>query len=155
MAWYDWLFRRPPATPPLAPPPSPLPIGSLTLQQYWMGRDVAYGGELTPQIRDNALVLINRVNKVLGAFGRTPPVNSGWRPRAVNDATPGAARNSRHLTGQAVDLQDRDGALNAWCVANIGQLAAAGLWLEDRRDTPSWCHLQSVSPASGTRVFRA
>ena len=152
MSWFSWLMgsEPEPAIQFVGPP-----TGTLTLDEYFMGRDLAYMDELTGAIRVNAHDLVERVNRLLGLYGSTPPVNSGWRPKAVNDATPGAAKNSRHLTGQAVDLQDRDGKLKAWCMAHLDDLDRIGLWMEDGRDTRTWCHLQNVAPWSGVRIFRA
>jgi hypothetical protein len=138
----------------------------ITLADYWMGRDVEYAGEVTKEIIDNALVLIERVNRVLERAeedGVEPgidhdtgtAVSSGWRPKAVNSATPNASRTSRHMTGCAVDLCDivPERALARWCLRNPLVLAELGLWMEDPRWTPTWVHLQSIAPRSGDRVF--
>jgi hypothetical protein len=81
------------------------------------------------------------------------PISSGWRPMAVNARVPGAAPRSKHMSGQAVDLYDPEGDLDDWCMAHQDRLAAAGLWLEHPSATKSWCHLQSLPPKSGNRVF--
>jgi hypothetical protein len=140
----------------------------ITLEQYWMGRDLEYAHELTGGIRAAAEELVGKVNLLLNfaeADGVTPGfdqvtgthVASGWRPAAVNERTSNAAAASRHLTGQAVDLQDTpDRALAAWCLANLPDLKNCGLWMERPMWTGGrdpWVHLQSVPPRSGRRVF--
>src|SRR5688572_24721137 len=111
----------------------------ITLDQYWMGRDTAHPLDLTGEIRDNATLLLERVNRLLqiaetedvapgidavtGTF-----VASGWRPPAVNDATSNAAQASRHITGEAVDLRDHppERALARWCLRNLALLEQIG-----------------------------
>lgn len=131
----------------------------ISLADYWMGRDQKYPAELTDEIRSNATLTVERVNSLivsmqtsgLNVQGR---VSSGWRPAAVNAATKGAAQKSKHMTGQACDLADPQGALDAWCEAHLDELERIGLWLESPASTPNWCHVQTVAPRSGNRVFR-
>lgn len=125
----------------------------ITLRDYWMGRDQKYPDDLTPEIEGNAAELIDRVNLLLAAFGETRKVNSGWRPPEVNAKTAGAAVKSKHMMGLAVDLADPDGDLDEWCMENESELERLQLWLEHPAATKGWCHLQSVPPKSGKRVF--
>lgn len=131
----------------------------ITLEQFWMGRDEKYQSELTPEIRHNGELLVGKVNNLLAIADVDGvmvihTVASGWRPPAVNDATTNAAANSKHRTGQAVDLVDAGRrALTRWCLRNLDALEDLGLWMEDPRWTPSWLHLQLVPPASGRRVY--
>lgn len=125
----------------------------ITLDDYYMGRDQRYPHELTDELCRNAALVVERVNRLLARAGMARAVNSGWRPAAVNGAVVGAARHSKHLTCEAIDIADEDGALAAWCMAHLEVLEELGLWLEHPAATPSWCHLQIVPPASGNRVF--
>jgi len=127
----------------------------ITLADYWMGRDRSNALDLTPEIEKNAALTIKLANVLLARFGEGRHVNSGWRPPSINAATPGAARKSLHMTGQAIDLEDGDGLLDDWCMSDFGlaQLADIGLWLEHPSSTKGWCHLQVVPPRSGKRVF--
>lgn len=125
----------------------------ITLPDYWMGRDSKYPDDLTPEIEGNAIELIARVNLLMESFGQERAVNSGWRPPAVNASVRGAAVKSKHMLGLAVDLADPDGELDDWCMDNLGELERVGLWLEHPSATKNWCHLQSVPPRSGKRVF--
>ena len=125
----------------------------ITLQAYWMGRDEKYPNALTPDIEANAAELLRRGNDLLDAFGEERAVKSGWRPPEVNQSTPNAAPKSKHMIGQAIDLDDPEGDLDQWCLDNGNELARLGLWQEHPASTKSWCHLQSVPPKSGRRVF--
>jgi hypothetical protein len=66
---------------------------------------------------------------------------------------PNASPRSKHLSCQAIDLDDPNDALDAWCLDNLAVLESIGLWLEHPDATPGWCHLQIVPPQSGRRVF--
>ena len=121
---------------------------------YWMGRDEKYPQELTGEIEANAADLLPKVNNLLAALGwPDPEVRSGWRPKEVNDATSNSAANSKHLTGQAVDLADDNRELATAIMRETDVLAQCGLYMEDCRWTPTWVHLQSVPPHSGKRIF--
>lgn len=132
----------------------------IDLKAFYCGRDVSCSGELTDEIRRNAEDTVARANALLerAGFAQVCTVNSGWRPRQINAATPNASATSHHLTGCAVDLPDPDRALAKWCVNNLAALAEVGLWLEDPRWTydangEHWVHVQTVPPRSGNRVF--
>ena len=113
----------------------------ITLQQYFMGRDVKYKNELTNEFITNATNLLQKVNKLLWLAGRKEvTVNSGWRPPSVNKAV-GGSLTSKHMICHAIDLNDDDGSLDAWCMANLDKLEECGLWLEHPSATPRWCHL--------------
>jgi uncharacterized protein YcbK (DUF882 family) len=124
----------------------------ITIEQYWMGRDKRYQQDMTQEIRDNATLLVSRVNKLLEVMGKGTSVNSGWRPATVNRQV-GGAKRSNHIIGKAIDLNDDDGSIDEWCMNNLKELEKVGLWLEHPSKTPRWTHLQSVSPRSGKRVF--
>ncbi len=134
----------------------------LKLADYYMGRDKLHRSELTRELRANARDIVRRVNRLLkraakqvplGGAGIAVTVSSGWRPATINAAVPGAAINSRHIHCLAIDLNDRDGQLDAWCMAHPEALEEFGLWLEHPDATPGWCHLQTRAPRSGNRVF--
>jgi hypothetical protein len=138
----------------------------ITLQQYWMGRDLEYAADLTAEIEANAQTLLERVNLLLekaAADGVIPDldattgtqVGSGWRPKTLNDTIPNAGKTSNHIIGLAVDLRDLppERALARWCLRNGALMEEVGLWMEDPKWTPSWVHLQSRPPKSGKRVY--
>ena len=126
---------------------------ALKLADYYMGRDKPYRSELTRELRANARETLRRVNGLLRRAGMMRKVASGWRPATINAAVPGAAKRSKHITCLAIDLEDRNGALDTWCLANLDALEEFGLWLEHPDATPGWCHLQIQAPRSGNRVF--
>jgi hypothetical protein len=116
--------------------------------------------EPSAEVISNAGELIDRVNTLLAQAAHEgleeaaqPKVNSGWRSAEYNATVPNAAPKSKHITGQAIDLADPEGALDHWCVTNLHLLEDVGLWLEHPLATKGWCHLQSVAPRSGNRMF--
>lgn len=135
----------------------------IDLADYWMGRDRDYPLAMSPAIEKNALQLLELVNKLLVVANmagvratvnaRGTVVRSGWRPPQVNARTPNAAPNSRHMTGQAVDLEDPAGRLGCWALANPIVLEQIGIWCEHPSATPTWLHCQSVPPGSKRRFF--
>ena len=126
----------------------------ITLADFYQGRDRRFPDELTDEKRLNAEETIDKANQLLERFGETRKVNSGWRPASVNQATVGAAPKSKHMTCEAIDLEDKDGTLDAWCMENLEVLQEIGLYLEHPESTENWCHLQTVAPRSGNRVFK-
>lgn len=134
----------------------------ITLGDFYKGRDVAYAADLTEEIRNNALITLQRANRLLERFYAAVPqatrvrgCNSGWRPPAVNATVRNAAKKSNHLLGRAIDINDDDDLLDKWLMTEAGQKALAdiGLWMEHPMATPRWAHVQTVPPASGRRVF--
>lgn len=120
-----------------------------TVSEYLMGRQK----DLTFNLLDNALDTVERVNKLLNMFGQDRKITSGYRTATINAAA-GGAKKSNHMICKACDLEDKDGALDAWCMANLTYLEGIGLWLEHPDATQGWCHVQTVPPKSGNRVFR-
>lgn len=133
-----------------------------------MGRDIAYASELTDAIRANAAETVRRANSLLdiaAAQGILPgidfvtkcAVGSGWRPAGVNATTSNAAKGSKHLTGQALDIRDTvpHRPLATWACTPQGRAALeqVGLWCERPQWCPSWLHVQIVPPGSGSRFF--
>jgi hypothetical protein len=129
----------------------------ITLDDYFMGRDKHY--TVTHDLAGNAQVTVDRANSLLTYYyadhpnAVKPRVSSGWRPPAVNAVTPGAAKKSKHMTCEAIDLDDDDGLLDDWCMSNLQKFARIGLWLEHPSATKGWSHWQIVPPKSGKRVF--
>ena len=133
----------------------------ILLQQYWMGRDRAYPNELTDEIRANATETVRRANLLIDRYQkatgdlRPRSVNSGWRPAAINAATPKAAKKSNHMLGRALDIADASKTMKTWLMTPEGQkaLIECELWMEHPNATPTWVHIQIVPPASGKRVY--
>lgn len=106
--------------------------------------------------RQNLGILLRRLNKLAAAYGGPLKVNDGYR--RPEDQPRNAAKKSRHLTGQAVDLDDDDTAyLWHWVKDHLQLMKDIGFWLESPNWTHgpngTWCHFQIVPPASGNRIF--
>lgn len=139
------------------------PLLPITMADYWMGRDRSHSLELSVATRDNAFRTVDLANKLIGhllkggiVFNEHPNgtlVASGWRPASINSATPGAAKNSLHMTGLAIDIYDPQGHIDNWLLQNPQPLIDIGLWQEHPSSTPTWCHVQTLPPRSGNRVF--
>lgn len=131
-----------------------------------MGRDREFPMAMSPALEKNAALMVELANKLLiiakaaRIFLPTNPrtgtvVSSGWRPASVNANTPNASPNSKHMTGQAIDLYDPDGDLDEWLLTKDGQntMTDLGLWHEHPSATKGWAHVQSIPPRSGRRTF--
>ena len=120
----------------------------ISVDDYLMNRKDG----LTFELLENAIDTVERVNALLAAFGSPRKVTSGYRPAYINSKV-GGAKASNHMTAKACDLEDIDGRLDQWCMTNQNVLAKIGLWLEHPSATKGWCHVQTVSPRSGNKVF--
>lgn len=106
--------------------------------------------ELTQEVKDNAVILLNKVNQLLKDLGITEAsVSSGFRPSSVNNATPHAAKRSLHMSGKAVDIFDPNGTLDNLVISRPDLLKKYELWVENPSNTATWCHLDW-----GTRADR-
>lgn len=110
--------------------------------------------ELTPELLTNAKKLLDKLNPFLAEIGLDScKVSSGFRPSAINAATPGSAKKSNHMICLACDLADPDGDIDAILTMNPEKLEKYGLYVEDDKSTPGWAHVQCVAPRSGKRFF--
>lgn len=128
----------------------------ITLDQYWMGRNITYKKDLTTQLINNAKYIVDCTNKLLnmavadGVVISNQKVNSGWRPKSINDKTPGTDPNSPHVDCNGIDLGEyADLRLRKWIDANPDKVIEAGfIAIENFKFTPTWCHLQTRLPLS-------
>lgn len=118
-----------------------------------MGRDKEYASQYTKEVSDNIDKLLEVMNKVRKSYNRPMIVASGWRPKEINDATKNAAKRSNHTKGLAVDIKDADGRLWKWVLLNLKFMKQLGIYIEDKRWTPTWVHFQIVPPKSEKRIF--
>lgn len=125
----------------------------ITKDEMLKGRDLQYPDQYTQQISDNIDKFLSIFNQVRAAYGKPMTVNSGWRPPAINEATSNAAKGSNHLWGLAADIADPDGSLWKWVLFNLDLMQKLGLYMEDKRYTPTWVHFQCVKPGSGHRIY--
>ena len=126
----------------------------MTLNEYLMGRDKDFPLDML-QAR-NAADLLARVNWLFGTLELHAKVSSGYRPSAINKSVKGA-KNSAHMSCQAIDLNDPGGMLSAKMLDHLDLLEKCGLYLENPKYTikngAQWTHLQSRAPKSRSRVF--
>jgi hypothetical protein len=125
----------------------------ISKDELLMGRDKLFPQDYTQQISDNLDDLLEKIKKVRAAYGKPMKVASGWRPPAVNAGTKNAAPNSNHMTGHAVDIADADGALWTWVLQNLQLMTDLGLYMEDKRWSPTWVHFQNLPPKSKKRIY--
>ena len=119
-----------------------------------------YASDFTDEINNNAIVLLDKVNSLLGELGiKTGDVTSGWRPAAINSKTANAAKRSAHMIGKAVDLLDNDNQDLAKLVASRPDLLRKyELFMEDMNSTrginQNWVHLDyMVRSDRPNRIF--
>ena len=61
-------------------------------------------------------------------------------------------KGSSHRFGQGIDIYDPDRILAQWCIHNQDAMDRFGLWMEDPRWTPGWCHWQTRKAKYG-RIY--
>jgi hypothetical protein len=125
----------------------------ISKDELLIGREKLFQQDYTQQISDNLDELLEKLNKIRLEYGEPMKVASGWRPPAVNASTKNAAPNSNHMTGHAADIADSDGKLWKWVISNLEFISDLGLYMEDKRWTPTWVHFQNLPPKSKKRIY--
>lgn len=123
----------------------------ISVIEYLMGR--VKMEDLTDEQVRNLNTIVPAANALLEKFGEYRKVTSGYRSQEDQMRINPSAPKSKHLLCAAVDLEDKDGKLKAWCMANLKVLSLIGLWMESPKSTPTWVHVQCIPPKSGNRVF--
>lgn len=119
----------------------------ITIEQYFMGRDKQFPQELTEEVLNNAVILLEKVNAILLELKiPTAKVSSGWRPAAINANVANSAKKSHHMTGKAIDIfDDKQQSLATKILSQPDLLKKYDLWLEDPAHTKgkntNWVHL--------------
>jgi uncharacterized protein YcbK (DUF882 family) len=126
----------------------------ISLAELTMGREKQFPQDFTKEVQANLKVLHEKINIIREKYGKPMIVSSGWRPQTVNDATPNAAKASKHIVGLAVDIYDKDGILWKWVIENLQLMQDLGVYLEDKRFTNTWVHFGIGAPKSGKRIFK-
>jgi len=139
----------------------------ISVDEYLMGRATLTA--LSPTIVANINTLIPKINDLLEKFGQYRAVNSGLRTmedhvriyaninkkrREQGRAELNIPLGSKHLSGAAVDLEDKSGELKRWLLENVQVLEDLGLYCEEFTHTPSWVHIQHIPPNSKRRFFK-
>lgn len=112
------------------------------------------GYETDEETQANLEDLCEKLNEIRKAYGKPMVINSGLRSQADQQRINPSAPKSKHLTGQAADIKDSDGAFWQFCMDNMDLMEQLGIYFEDRAATPSWVHCQTVAPRSGKRIFK-
>lgn len=118
------------------------------------GRHSARLEWVSPKVASNANDLVARINKLMLLAGVKRTITSGFRDVDSNRKLSNASPYSRHLTGQAADIEDAGGTLGQWALTHEAELAQCGLYLEHPLATKTWVHVQSTPPPSGKRIFK-
>lgn len=110
---------------------------------------------LSREQQRNATEIVARVNALLAdlAYTGSVRITSGYRSATHNASVAGAAKGSLHMQCAAVDIADGDHKLWQTLLNRLDLCKQHGLWLEDKRWTPTWVHLQIYPPKSGRRIF--
>lgn len=130
---------------------------AITMNELLMGRQKEE--DLTDEQKDNSKILLERINIVRKAYGKSMKVNDGIR--RAKDTPKNGAKKSNHLIGAAVDIDDDDnGTLWKWLMEpkQMQLLKDVGLWLEHgcythNAKNGTWVHFQIFPPASKLRIF--
>lgn len=102
--------------------------------------------EPTPEHLANLkLVAENIFQKVRDHFGKPIGVSSGYRSKALNEATPGSSATSQHCTGEALDLDQDDmgnGITNKMVFDYIKENLEFDqlIWEYGTAQNPDWVH---------------
>jgi hypothetical protein len=111
---------------------------------------------VTDEIAEHLNTLLHRLNEIRSLYKRPMIITSGLRSAEHQNKliTQGVsnAKKSKHLLGQAADVQC-NGGLKNWVLDNIREVERIQLWMEDFTATPTWVHFQIVPPRSGKRFF--
>ncbi len=114
-----------------------------------------------PEHTANLMALANTIFEPIRAhFGVPIYVSSGYRSKALNDATPGASTTSQHSLGQALDL-DQDGKGNGVTNAEVFRFIKDTLpfdqliWEFGDDHNPDWVHVSYRKQKRRGQVLRA
>jgi hypothetical protein len=137
----------------------------ITLEHYFAGKEGSE--EITREIESNAKSLLVRVNRLLawasgiGYEAANDPDTGSQISGSKGGAGDGGFRLSTSATGAAKSAHKRAMAVDVYDPGNVLDrmidntiLETFRLYRESPIDTPGWCHLQSVPPASGRRTFK-
>lgn len=149
-----------------------MPKNDITIEEYLMGR-IKFE-ELPKEHQDNISIIIPIITQLLNRFYKDNPeeqrhgVSSGYRRKEdhiriynqINEKrkTQGLTERiipwgSKHLSGAAIDIEDKNKVLKEWIKNNESVLESLNLYCEDFSYTESWVHFQIIAPISKKRFF--
>lgn len=101
------------------------------------------------QIADEkTLLLLDYIREI---YGKPLKVNRFYSCPKHNKAI-GGSPNSNHIKGKACDFSDIGENLEKFLTEEV--LIKAEAYKEHPDYTKNWCHIQSVPPKSGRRIFK-
>jgi uncharacterized protein YcbK (DUF882 family) len=88
-------------------------------------RDLRADGEVIA-IDANLLNVLYKIQNTLLSFGIRKPlnINSGYRSKKTNEVTEGAAKNSFHTKGRAIDISNE--SIDSGLIGTLGTIMASG-----------------------------
>ena len=92
----------------------------------WLMRDLHIGKEGFVGVDGNLMNILHRIQNTLIGFDIHKPilVHSGYRSATTNAKTEGAAKNSYHVKGKAIDISIND--MDAQLTGTLGMIIAKG-----------------------------
>lgn len=98
---------------------------------------------VTQEQERNLIELCRRVSLLEELMEREFTVNSGFRTAMDQLRINVRAPKSAHLSGQAVDLSDKDGSIYDFLINNPDMLIKLDFYVEQKTYSPQWIHLQT------------
>lgn len=124
----------------------------ISMLECLKGRDKLFPNDYNKTIEANLYKTIQAIDEFLKDYTGSIVVTSGWRDKLSNRYA-GGSPSSNHLLGNAIDIQDKDGELRKYVLANLDKAQELGLFFEHMAWTPIWIHFQIVPPKSGKRIY--
>lgn len=126
----------------------------ITVEEYLGQHGKGHEDELTAEMRKDAERVVEIANELLRRSELTHlGLRSGWRPASYNATVPTAAKKSKHILCQAIDIEDDEGELDSWLTEFPWHLDELDIYMEHPASTKGWCHIQIIPPRSKRRVF--
>lgn len=117
-----------------------------TLEEFTHSRNASVHGidnSPPPEIVEHLKITARELEKVRDLLSCAITVTSGYRSPALNDVTPGSAKNSAHTRGWAVDfIAPAYGSPDGICEA----IASSGIAFDQLIFEYSWVHISFEQP---------
>ena len=95
----------------------------------------------------------NVLDPVRENYGNPITVNSGFRSKRVNDATPNASKTSQHMKGEAADLNCADNA-KLFKIIRENVVFDQLIWEAGNDVQPAWVHVSYKTQGNRGEVLR-
>lgn len=122
------------------------------MSKYFTTKEVECRCGECKQIPGNNILIIADIVREMWAekYPEEPGVDcvSGARCKNYNTylimSGVGAVKNSRHITGNALDLRPANGKLKEFREMIEAACESLGIWIEAKTKTPLWVHIQDI-----------